>query len=220
MANNPGSAEPGATSRPSSPNTRVPASNENRAVPTAAARDDAASAYPPPSVDPNVSSSTASKRAVKPAFTSALQMVPDEAMTSTLDKSYATPSPSRRSKACTMGRAKASPTITIRVARSRSATRHNSNGSNLRPSNNTTAPPASNANMVPPHMPVPCINGEHGIDTNRPHPTRAATNAATSSTDVGAATPTPAKAELRYRPAAKSCWRYITPFGIPVVPPV
>lgn len=197
MASSPCPAEPGATSRPSSASTRVPASNEKRAVPTRSARDDVASAYPPPSVDPNVSSSTASKRAVKPSFTSALQMVPDEAMASTLDKSYDTPSASKRSKACTMGRAKASPTMAIRVARSRAATRHNSNGSKLRPSNNTTAPPASNANMVPPHMPVPCINGEHGIDTNRPRPARAATNAGTSSTDVGAATPTPAKAPLR-----------------------
>jgi hypothetical protein len=119
-----------------------------------------------------------------------------------------------------MGRAKGSPTMTRRVTRSRSTTRHTSCGSKVRDSSSATVPPDSSMGIAPTHIPVPCMSGQHGMLTVWPARATAATNGAIPSTVVGTGSVRPSTANPLSSRSVKTPWSYITPFGIPVVPPV
>ena len=72
----------------------------------------------------------------------------------------------------------------------------------------------------PIHSPVPCISGAHGIEISwLPPSTAVLTMSATSPASDGGATPSSGK-PLAIRPAAMPPFAYITPLGMPVVPPV
>ena len=118
-----------------------------------------------------------------------------------------------------IGFANASPTITTLVAFLDSTSLHKRSGSNPREGMVTTLPPDRCGKNAPNHIPVPCIRG---------HPTRLTGNSldaafslindSISSRSSGTGKPM-AKAVFIIEPRNKPCL-YITPLGIPVVPPV
>ena len=67
---------------------------------------------------------------------------------------------------------------------------------------------------------MPCISGQAGIAVDcPPPPTAPDTASTTSSIDWNGARPIPTATNPR-NPSVNGPWAYITPFGIPVVPPV
>ena len=126
-----------------------------------------------------------------------------------------------RVSACSIGRPKASPTITMELTPRRSTTCHSSWASNDRPSSSATSLPDSCGSSAPSHMPVPCISGHagNGLRLHCRHATTPATTSATSSADVNGARPIAVATKPR-NPSVNGPIAYITPFGIPVVPPV
>ena len=74
--------------------------------------------------------------------------------------------------------------------------------------------------MHPPQAPVPCISGAHGIETIWvPAPTTPATIGATSAASSGGASPIRGSPPVTWA-FVSSPIAYITPLGMPVVPPV
>ena len=111
-----------------------------------------------------------------------------------------------------MGRANASPTITMKLACSRSTSSHSFSASSRCSAGITTAPPLNNAPKAI-QCAVPCMNGHAGT-----HLVRAARQrSAISSGEVIGFPPPPAPPMA---PKKTSSWRHMTPLGIPVVPPV
>ncbi len=93
-------------------------------------------------------------------------------------------------------------------------------GSRLRLVNVMTWPPASEGMKQPIHNPVPCISGAHGIDTTSlPVSATPLMIGPTSAASSGGATPSSGN-PLAISPRVIPPIVYITPFGMPVVPPV
>ena len=109
-----------------------------------------------------------------------------------------------------MGLPNASPTIEIKLIPSRSIASRSSEASKLRPSRVTIEPPKFMTES-PGKFPVPCICGQAGQNLGPgPGISRSVTS---PSSGIGFAR-APAST------TARSSCRHITPFGIPVVPPV
>ena len=111
-----------------------------------------------------------------------------------------------------MGLANASPTIEIDLTCSRWQVSSSSTTSKLRPDKVTTEPARARFHMAL-NAPVPCINGAAGRLTG-PGPTRRSARAAADGS-AGSG-----RREPESRLPTTSSWRHITPFGVPVVPPV
>ena len=140
-----------------------------------------------PSVEPMASISTAcSMRSSRASFTSAVHITPDEMIVVSDEVSYGVPRSAASSNARMMGLAKASPTITIPVARWRCIVSSNSCGSSDRFSRVMTVPPARWGMNVPSHTPVPCISGQAGMEIRWPAD---AMSPAISAASVGGARP-------------------------------
>lgn len=119
----------------------------------------------------------------------------------------------RASRAAAIGRANASPTSGIRVARSRSAVAIRSAAS--RPSTrsgNTTQAPAHQPPSAD-QVPAPCMSGG-------PTSTRASLRTARSTASPRSVSGLPSRRRRPSGPSIRSPMRHSTPFGIPVVPPV
>ena len=110
--------------------------------------------------------------------------------------------------------------MTMLFALSSSTTRQTSWASKDRPSSSSTVPPPSSAGMALIHIPVPCIKGQHEIELRTPSWFTAATNAARSSRVAGGEGTAPAAASAVSSRSDMPPCGYITPLGIPVVPPV
>ena len=109
--------------------------------------------------------------------------------------------------------------MTTAVTPSRSTACHSSCASNDRFVSVTTVPFISSGAIVPSHMPVPCICGQAASHTGGSVELVARVRAAPRPFVGGAphpviAAPKPASA------IGKTPCAYITPFGMPVVPPV
>ena len=128
----------------------------------------------------------------------------------TLETSYL---PGRRSSARSIGLAKASPTITICSTRFLSTDAHSSSASKCADSSVTTVPPAISADRAV-NRPVPCISGQAGMLIG-PRPA-SLTISMWSARSSGIRT-----TRAGFNRARRSeSWRHMTPFGMPVVPPV
>ncbi len=145
----------------------------------------------------------------RPALVSADHITPLEITTRSEEMSQRSGSASRARR---IGLAKASPTIDIELIRSVWIVSSSSTGSKCRPSIVITLPPIIRLLMAL-NSPVPCIKGAAGRLRGPGLVTRS--RAASRSCSGGS----------RLRLAASrapnmSSWRHITPFGMPVVPPV
>ena len=146
-------------------------------------------------------------------FTSGDHMTPEEMMEMRLSSRY---SPRRSSRARSIGLAKASPTMATLLTAWWPTACHSSCGSKLTPPSVTIEPPAVSV-MKAVKRPVPCMRGQAGR-WRSPGP-RARTRAASSSSDATGGSPStgfPPPPIARQR----SSDRHMTPFGMPVVPPV
>ena len=167
-------------------------------------------AMPIASDEPRLSSSMS--RALwrsRPFFVSAAQITPDETTSRRLAMSHR---PGSASSARRMGLANASPTIDIEFTRSRSMVSSSSTGSKWRPCTVTTEPPSIRQFMAL-NAPVPCMSGAAGTFTGPGLGTRAASAAGSGSSGSG-------RLALASIIMMTSSWRHMTPFGMPVVPPV
>ena len=118
-----------------------------------------------------------------------------------------------------MGFAKASPTMVTLSQRLRSTSLQIRCGSSPSFEIRTTVPPCRSGTIDPSHIPVPCIRGQAARLTGKASAARMASmTAGMSSTPVGALTPMVATVPIR-APMNWPCV-YITPLGMPVVPPV
>ena len=164
---------------------------------------------PPVSDAPKPSiTNIAGSRSTHASFTDGDSTAPPE---STTVSGVTSGAGSRRSKASTSGRAKASPTITRNVTRSCSIRRQSRAGSRCRSGEMTTVPPEySVPNAI--QWAVPCMNGHAG----RPRRWRSRESTISSGLVIGASPRFPPP----NTPKKMSSARHITPFGMPVVPPV
>ena len=147
----------------------------------------------------------------RPCLVSSLHMTPEEMMPTRLVRSQRSGS---ASSAARIGLAKASPTMIRPLTFSRWTVSSSSTGSNCREVRVTTRPPSLRHSMAV-KPPVPCMSGHAGRRVI-PGPLLAS-SARTSSG--------PPSSGYRRNPALlsrakRSSWRHMTPFGIPVVPPV
>ncbi len=210
MATSPRSPEPHGTSRPSSVTTRVYGPSRNDAVSAASADDIVLEAMPMASLEPSESTMISrSLWASRPFFVAVDHITPLDTITRNDEMSQRCGS---ASSARRIGLANASPTIDIELMRSACTVSSSSSGSNLLPSIVTTLPPIIRLlNAL--NNPVPCINGAAGRLRGPGLLTRSV--AACRSCSGGR--------RLRFAASSapnRSSWRHITPFGIPVVPPV
>ena len=138
-----------------------------------------------------------------------LHITPEETMATRLERSQP---PGLASSARRIGLAKASPTMAMLVTASRSMVSSSSTASKVRPCSVTTEPPAESVDS-PGKLPVPCICGHAG----RNRAPGSAYQPRMSST-----VPSSGKALARVALSftTRSSWRHMTPFGMPVVPPV
>ena len=153
-----------------------------------------------------------------PCLVSALHITPLDMICFTLEMSYGLPRSAAASRAASMGFANASPTMTMSVTRRRSTTDHNRPGSSPSSGIRTIAPPMDMCTKQASHMPVPCISGQAQSTTETSSPT-ASRSPGRSLGDSRGSSPRMATAMFR-RPAQNSPLGYITPLGMPVVPPV
>jgi hypothetical protein len=136
-------------------------------------------------------------------------MTPDDTMTRSDEMSHRSGS---ASSARRIGLANASPTIDIELMRCCCTVSSSSAGSKRRPSMQVIDPPTRSV-LIALKNPVPCINGAAGMPFGPAFDTLAA-NASRSA-------PAGMRCLLFESSAPNtSSWRHMTPFGIPVVPPV
>ena len=140
-------------------------------------------------------------------------------MLRTEEMSYGLPRPRASFKASSMGRAKASPTMVTPVQRWRSTSLQMRCGSSPSLELVTTVPPVSSGTIEPSHMPVPCMSGQAAKFTLKAFWAALARMIAGMSAALSG-TLKPSAATLPIITEMKSWWEYITPFGMPVVPPV
>ena len=107
--------------------------------------------------------------------------------------------------------------MTMFVARCVSTVRNSSATSKCRLSSETTVPPVVMA-MNAENCPVPCISGQATTITTGAGAS-GSSRSATSATDSAGGVPSSGLPPLP-NTLNRSSWRHITPFGIPVVPPV
>ena len=143
------------------------------------------------------------------ALTAAEYTAPPEPTDTTADRSY-----DFWSSASPSGRAIASPTTMTVIARSRSASPHASCGSKPCGVYSTTLPPP-NSMMHMPHWAAPCMIGASVNEVTRPSSGHTRPAISSGAWIGGWPKPPPPKAAKKM-----SSWRHITPFGVPVVPPV
>jgi hypothetical protein len=143
-----------------------------------------------------------------------LHIDPEELIDRTLDKSQR---PGLASSASSMGVEKASPTITMALASSRSASSQSSTALNRRDGRKAAVPPWLKQ-ISDENCPVPCISGQAINDVGRMWSGPWMRSMSSSSEAAGgiprSALP-PAPITLK-----RSSWRHMTPLGMPVVPPV
>ncbi len=211
---------PGVTSLPSSMNTLVVGLCVNLAVEGGTPFIEMLLPIEP-SDEPMASTRmTCSMRSSSCSFTSAVHITPEETIIFNCDRSYGVPAAAAASMARMIGLAKASPTMVMLVTDSFCTVRSTSSGSSERLWRVTTAAPPSCGIIAPSHTPVPCISGAHGIEMSPPPASMMPfTSGAMSVASVGAARPSIG------RPSWANDWvrlpmSYITPLGMPVVPPV
>ena len=158
-------------------------------------------------------------RSHRASLISVENMAPADAISLRLERSGVAPSASIASRARSIGRANTSPTTVMPVARSRSTSAHTSRGSKPRPSSSTILPPSDMVGVQPMPIPVPCIRGHGTIDPSCAPSAWSRTAAPTAVVAVAAAMPMsgPRPARPARTPVPTSP---MTPFGIPVVPPV
>ena len=149
----------------------------------------------------------------RPFLFSWLHMTPEEPIWPTLERSQR---PGFASSASRIGPAKAWPTITIVFTFSRSTMSSNSAALNDRFGLVTMQPAVASA-MNEENRPVPCMSGQ--ATYARRHGHSGLTRSISACTDSPGATPYRAFAP-KPSTANRSSWRHITPFGMPVVPPV
>ena len=154
---------------------------------------------------------------IRPRFTGVVNIAPDEVIRRRLEVFQRSGS---ASNARSSGLAKASPTITIWAIWLRSTASQTSSGLNPRLSSKTEVPPSMCGNIKPNQQPVPCISGGPDMATT-------ACLASTIWRAIGANASAVSKGSRpimagmpRMKNSVKSVTGYMTPFGIPVVPPV
>ena len=174
-----------------------------------------------PSLEPIASSNTTCGiRSRSASLTSVVHITPDDTIICRLEVSYGAPRSVAASIARTIGFENASPTIVLCVQRCRWIASSISSASRLRFVSVTTWPPSRWCIMAPSHRPVPCISGAPVIDTLfRPASCRPVTSGAIASADAGGSMPRAGNPSVQ-KNLVMPPMSYMTPFGIPVVPPV
>jgi hypothetical protein len=186
--------------------------SEKLAVPAASAPADIEVPMPTASDDPSASISTMPGWwASSPCFTGSLHMTPEEYTNCTLEMSHRSGS---ASSARSIGLAKTSPTMTRTLAFSRTTRSNSSSARNDGDSRSAMDPPP----MSPPKevsAPVPCMSGHAGQLTAPAPWARMAMRTSSSVPSFGRGFGLPP-----FSSPNRSSWRHMTPFGMPVVPPV
>ena len=172
----------------------------------------------PPSVDPRMSAMANSGAwSMRPRFTFVVNMAPDEIISFKLDVSQRSGSVSNARRS---GLAKASPTMMICETRSRSIVSHTSSGLKPRFSSSTEVPPSMCGNIKPSQQPVPCMSGGPDIATTAELASTICLAAGANLSAFSKGSKPIMGGKPRMKNSVKPSSGYITPLGIPVVPPV
>ena len=154
----------------------------------------------------------------RPCLFSWLQTVPEELITRSLLKSQR---PGWAFRVCSIGWAKAWPTMVTPVTPSRSTSDHNSTVFSRCDGRVAIAPaPVSALSAV--NWAVACISGAAASTSRRTDPSLVSDASARSPASAGVSSGGSASIRLPPPPSTlnRSSWRHITPLGMPVVPPV
>ena len=173
---------------------------------------------PTPSLDPNASTIVHGWWSRRASFIGPLKITPEDSRSFKDERSGIHPPAAARSRASTMGRPKASPTMLIMVIRSASTVCQSSSASKFLPASVDSIPPW--LRVARPEMPeVPCISGAaHSWRISLPAATIRPADAAASAGVVGTFSPNGRK--VASMAPNRFAWSHMTALGIPVVPPV
>ncbi len=214
------SSEPGSRMRPSSVMTTESGLSSNEAVvaapPEAELPDDTDFAMPMASDEPKASTMTMRSLKLDSAVLDSWENItPDEMITRRQEMSQRSGSPRRAAR---IGLAKASPTMKMLFTPFDSITSSISSTENLMPWSVTIAPPSESV-LSALNRPVPCMSGQAGRLMGPGLVVRSRTAAEKPSASRSGTTGSGRPLDLSLTPKRSSS-RHITPFGMPVVPPV
>ena len=155
------------------------------------------------------------------SFTPCDQITPEEITIFRLERSSVSPRAFASSSAVSIGRAKASPTMTVAITRSLAMVRQISIGSKFLFGSVTQRPPSSwNGRLLA--SPAVCMSGEDGMMTGTTPRERSTFTVPSSCgrSAGGGSRPSTFFANIATSPVVQGVTSQITPFGMPVVPPV